>query len=570
MATYTWDRTRREVLDAVRAALGNGADLAITVPPQDMPADLAVPCFPLASSLRKSPPAIAADLAGAIRPDGLLAAVRADGGYLNFTLDRGAFASSVIDEITRMGDRFGSSEIGTGQTVVIDYSAPNIARPMSVGHLRSTVIGDAIYKLYAFCGYRSIGDNHLGDWGTQFGSLLYAFQHWVDRDAYARDPIGELLRVYIKFDAEAREAPELRERAREWSLKLERGDPDARRLWQEFARHSRAEFDRVYRLLGVTFDHTLGESFYEDKTEEVIELAVRRGVAIEHEGALIVPLDDVGMTTPLLLRRSDGATLYSTRDLAAAVYRIREFHPAQLIYVVGAQALYFKQIFATLRKLGFDDVEYVHVDFGSITLPEGRMRTRRGTVVFLEDVLQEGMLRARRLVDEKNPELSGDERTEVARIVGIGAVKYADLSQNRVKNIGFDWDRMLALDGDSAPYLQYTYVRARGILRKAGDPASDGAYDARAASVPEEWALLKSLAKFPDVVREAAATYHPHLVANYLFSVAQQFHAFYHDVPVLQADDAALRSSRINLVWACATVMRTGLGLLGIQVPERM
>jgi arginyl-tRNA synthetase len=570
VGAYTWDRTRREALDAVRRALGDGADLTVTVPPPDLPADLAVPCFPLAARLRKSPPAIAADLAGTVQTDGLLAAVRADGGYLNFVLDRAAFASGVMDEIARFGERYGSGDQGTGRTVVIDYSAPNIARPMSVGHLRSTVIGDAIYKLYAFNGYRSIGDNHLGDWGTQFGSLLYAFQHWVNRDAYARDPIGELLRIYIKFDAEAREAPELRERAREWSLKLEQGDPEARRLWQEFVGHSVAEFDRVYRLLGVRFDHTLGESFYEDKTQEVIDLAVDRGVAVEHEGALIVPLDDVGITTPLLLRRSDGATLYSTRDLAAAVYRIREFHPSQLIYVVGAQALYFKQIFATLEKLGFTEVECVHVDFGSITLPEGRMRTRRGTVIFLEDVLAEAMLRARRLVDEKNPELSEDERTDVARIVGIGAVKYADLSQNRVKNIAFDWDRMLALDGDSAPYLQYTYVRARGILRKAGDPPMDGTYDERAAAAPQEWAMLKSLARFPEAVREAADTYHPHIVANALFSLAQQFHAFYHEVPVLQAEDAALRASRTRLVAAVATVMRTGLGLLGIEVPERM
>jgi arginyl-tRNA synthetase len=570
MTSYTLDRVRAQVLDAVRRAVGDGVELSTTVPPAGVGADLAVPCFPLASRLRKSPAAVASDLAGSIATDGALAAVRADGGYLNFVLDRGAFAAGVMDDVAGMGDRYGSSDRGTGQTVVIDYSAPNIARPMSVGHLRSTVIGDAIYRLYAVGGYRPIGDNHLGDWGTQFGSLLYAFQHWVDRDAYARDPIGELLRIYIKFDAEARETPDLRDRAREWSLKLEQGDAEARRLWQEFVRHSTAEFERVYQLLGVSFDYTLGESFYEDKTQEVIDLAVSSGVAVEHEGALIVPLDDVGITTPLLLRRRDGATLYSTRDLAAAIYRIREFHPARLIYVVGAQALYFNQIFATLRKLGFAAVEYVHVDFGSITLPEGRMRTRRGTVIFLEDVLHEAMLRARRLVDEKNPELSEDERAEVARIVGVGAVKYADLSQNRVKNIAFDWDRMLALDGDSAPYLQYTYVRARGILRKAGAESPSGAFEARAADAPEAWTLVKALAQFPDAVHDAAETYHPHVVATQLFHLAQQFHAFYHEVPVLHAEDAALRAGRIQLVSAVATVMRTGLGLLGIQVPERM
>lgn len=570
MTPYTLDRVRTQILDAVRRAVGDGADLTTAVPPPDVPADLAVPCFPLAARLRTHPAAIASDLAGAMRTDGALAGVRADGGYLNFILDRETFAAGVMGDIARMGDRYASSDLGAGQTVVIDYSAPNIARPMSVGHLRSTVIGDAIYKLFAFGGYRSIGDNHLGDWGTQFGAYLYAFTTWVDVEAYQRDPIGELLRLYVKFDAEARAQPDLRERAREWSLKLERGDPEARRLWAEFTGHSTAEFDRVYRLLDVGFDYTLGESFYEDKTQEVIDLAVRAGVAVEHEGALIVPLDDVGISTPLLLRRRDGATLYSTRDLAAALFRIREFHPSRLIYVVGAQALYFSQVFATLRKLGFADVDYVHVDFGSITLPEGRMRTRRGTVIFLEDVLSEAVLRARRLVDEKNPELPDAERADVARMVGVGAVKYADLSQNRVKNIAFDWDRMLALDGDSAPYLQYTYVRARGILRKAPDGAAAGTYDPRAAQTDEEWRLLKHLARFPDVVRDAAQTYHPHLVCNYLFGLAQQFHAFYHDVPVLQAGDPGLRDSRLHLVSGVATVMRTGLALVGIQVPERM
>ncbi|MGH2348116.1 MAG: arginine--tRNA ligase, partial [bacterium] len=514
MISYTLDRIRAQILDAVRRAVGDGVELSTTVPPPGVSADLAVPCFPLASALRKSPAAIAAEAAGVIATDGALASVHADGGYLNFVLDRQTFAAGVMGDVARAGDRYGSSDRGTGRAVVIDYSAPNIARPMSVGHLRSTVIGDAIYKLYAFGGYRPIGDNHLGDWGTQFGAYLYAFTTWVDDAAYRQDPIGELLRIYVKFDAEARAQPELRERAREWSLKLEEGDPEARRLWAEFTSHSKREFDRVYQLLGVSFDYTLGESFYEDKTQEVIDLAVRSQVAVEHEGALIVPLDDVGITTPLLLRRRDGATLYSTRDLAAALYRIREFHPARLIYVVGAQALYFSQIFATLRKLGFADVEYVHVDFGSITLPEGRMRTRRGTVIFLEDVLHEAMLRARKMVDEKNPELSEEERAEVARIVGVGAVKYADLSQTRVKNIAFDWDRMLALDGDSAPYLQYTYVRARGILRKAGAEPTGGAFDARAADAPEAWTVCKTLARFPEAVREAGESYLPHVVAN--------------------------------------------------------
>jgi len=569
--TYTYDAVKREVREAVRQAAGAEVALSLTVPPAGVEADLAVPCFPLAAVLRKSPPEVARHLAGAVRVGPLVASARADGGYLNFTFARAAFAAGVMGDLRRMGDRYGSSDAGAGRTVVIDYSAPNVARQMSVGHLRSTVIGAALYQLHAFTGYRPIGDNHLGDWGTQFGTLLHAYHAWLDRDAYERDPIGELLRLYVKFDEEARQDPSLRDRAREWHLRLEQKDPEARRLWQEFVRHSLTAFQNIYDLLEVRFDHTLGESFYEDQMGAVIEEAVRRGIAQEDQGALIVRLDDVGINTPLMLRRRDGATLYHTRDLATALYRIKTFHPAKILYVVGSdQRLHFQQLFATLRKLGYGDVEYVHVDFGLIQLPEGRMSTRRGRVVFLEDVLEEAITRARRLVDEKNPELPDKEKDDVARIVGIGAIKYADLSITRVKNVVFDWDRMLSLDGDSAPYLQYTYVRARGILRKGGTDRFDEPYDGRAAAAAEEWALLKHLARFPEVVDEATHTYFPHLMANHLYHLAQQFHAFYHEVPVLQAEDEALRASRTQLVAGVAGVMRSGLGLLGIRVPERM
>lgn len=571
MTSYTNDAAKDQAVEGVRHALGEAVELTPTLPPAGVAADLAIPCFPLAARLGKSAEEIASQLAHRVRSGVLLASVRAQGGYLNFTFARPVFAAGVMGELTQLKDRYGSSEVGAGRTVVIDYSAPNVARPMSVGHLRSTILGDALYRLYAFTGYRPIGDNHLGDWGTQFGTLLYAFTHWVDRDGYAVDPIAELLRLYVKFDEEARNDPVLRDRAREWSLRLERGDPQARALWQEFIRHSQAEFQETYDLLGVKFDHTLGESFYEEMMPEVTEQATRQGVAISNGGALIVRLDDEGINTPLILRRSDGATLYATRDLATAIYRIRTFAPAKILYVVGAdQRLHFRQLFAALRKLGYDDVEYVHVDFGLVRLPEGRMSTRRGRVVFLEDVLEEAIVRARRLVDEKNPELLEGERAEVARIVGIGAVKYADLSQNRVKNIVFDWDRMLSLDGDSAPYLHYTYVRSRSILRKGEEVAAEGPYDGRAAATEEEWTLLKHLGRFPEVVHEAAQTYHPHQVANYLFQLAQAFHTFYHEVPVLQAEDDALLRSRLQLVEGIATVMRTGLGLLGIRVPERM
>jgi len=568
---YTYERAKRQALEAVQHAVGVHVGLTATPAPAVIGADLAIPCFPLAATMRESPDAIAQQLAGSLRVGDLLESVQAQGGYLNFKFNRAAYARSLMADLARLGDRYGSDVVGGGQAIVIDYSSPNLAKPMSVGHLRSTIIGAALYQLAAFTGYRPVGVNHPADWGTQFGSLLYAVTTWLDREEYERAPIRELLRLYTKFEEEAHNRPELRDHARAWSRRLEEGDREAQRLWQEIVRLSEAEFSRIYALLGARFDATVGESFYVDKTPEVIALAKELGVAVEDAGALIVRLDDVGIKTPLMLRRSDGATLYPTRDLAAAIYRIRTYQPAQLLYVVGAeQRLYFRQLFATLHKLGFTEVRYLHIDFGDVTLPGGRMSTRRGRVVFLDDVLREAITRARFLVDEKNPELPEDVREQVARQVGIGAVKYADLSQNRVKNIAFAWDRMLALDGDSAPYLQYTYVRAAGILRKAGAEPGHDAFDGRAAAIEHEWRVLLQLSQFPEAVYSAMVDYSPHHVANSLFALAQAFHGFYHEVPVLQAADAELRQSRLQLVEGVATVMRTGLALLGIEVLERM
>ncbi|HXF81916.1 MAG TPA: arginine--tRNA ligase [bacterium] len=570
MPSYAVDQAAAQVVAAVREVLGAAAPVTLATPPAGVDADLAVPCFPLASTLRQRPEEIARRLADQMPPLGLLERPRADGGYLNFRYNRAAYGALVLEDIYRLADRFGSGEEGVGRTVVLDISSPNVARPMSVGHLRSTIIGDALYRLFAFSGYRPIGVNHYADWGTQFGTLLYGMTQWLDREAYRAAPVRELLRIYVKFDEEARADPALRERAREWALRLEQGDPEARRMWQEIVEVSLAEFRKIYDLLGVTFDSWRGESAYLELAKEIIEEAVRKGVAVEDRGALIVPLQDVGIEAPLILRSSDGRTLYHTRDVAAAIYRIRTYRPARLVYVVGAdQRLHFRQLFATLRKLGYTDTDYVHVDFGMVTLPEGRMSTRRGRVVFLEDVLQEAVARARALV-EGNPELSEAEKEAVARAVGVGAVKYADLSQNRLKNIVFEWDRMLALDGDSAPYLQYTYVRARGILRKGAAPLPAEGLDRRALETAEEWHLVRHLARFPVAVREAVHGFFPHIVANYLFQLAQLFHVFYHQVPVHQAEDERLRASRMSIVHGAAQVMRTGLGLLGIEAPERM
>lgn len=571
MPSYAYDAAQAQAADGVREVLGRAVEVTVSTPPAGVDADLAVPCFPLAGPLRQTPEEIARRLADHMPPLPLLAQPSAAGGYLNFPLNRAAFAKAVMEDLGRLGDEYGRGDEGGDRSVVVDFSSPNVARPMSVGHLRSTIIGDALHRLYAFSGYRPVGVNHFADWGTQFGTLLYGMTHWLDRETYAGDPVRELLRLYVKFEEEAERHPELRERAREHALRLEQGDPEARRMWEEIVRVSLAEFKRTYDRLGITFDSWRGESAYLGEAQAIIEEARRAGVAVEDQGALIVPLADAGIETPLILRTSDGRTVYHTRDLAAALYRLRTYRPVQLIYVVASdQRLHFRQLFAALQKLGHTGVTYAHVDFGLITLPEGRMSTRRGRVVFLEDLLDEAVARARRIVDEKSPELPEAEKDEVARIVGIGAIKYADLSQNRLRNIVFDWDRMLALEGDSAPYLQYTYVRARSIMRKGGMAYPAGGIDARATETPQEWVLIKHLARFPGAVRDAVRTYHPHVVATYLGQLAQIFHAFYHEVPVLQAEDEGLRGSRMELVRGTATVMRTGLGLLGIAVPERM
>ncbi len=570
MPTYAYDTARAQAVDGVRRVLGASIDVSVVTPPRGVDADLAVPCFSLAAALRRPPEDVARQLAEHMPPLELLQQPQTAGGYLNFPLNRVAYAKAVMEDIARLGDRYGSSDEGRGRTVVIDFSSPNVARPMSVGHLRSTIIGAALHRLYAFAGYRPVGVNHFADWGTQFGTLLYGMTHWLDHAAYAQEPVAELLRLYVKFDQESEANPALRDEARQWAARLEQDDPEARRMWEEIVSVSVAEFSKIYEMLGVTFDSWRGESAYLKDAQAIIDEAVRKGVAVADQGALIVPLDDAGIGTPLILRTSDGRTVYHTRDLAAAVYRIHTYQPVQLIYVVGdTQRLHFRQLFAALNKLGYTGTTYAHVDFGLITLPEGRMSTRKGRVVFLEDLLADAITRARAIA-EMNPDLPEAERADVARIVGIGAVKYADLSQNRTKHIVFDWDRMLSLDGDSAPYLQYTYVRARGIMRKGEMAYPAGGIDARATETPEEWALIKHVARFPEAVQEAVQAYHPHVVANHLYQLAQIFHALYHQVPVLQATDDALRRSRMELVRATAAVMRTGLDLLGIQVPERM
>jgi len=549
-------------------------------------ADLAVPLFRIAREKGENPQAMAERLAESLQLNGTrFASAAALKGYLNLAFDHVRFASEVIADLGRDPDRYGSSGLGAGRTILIDYSSPNIAKPFSVGHLRSTIIGQALHNILSYLGYRVIGDNHLGDWGTQFGKLLCAFARWGSEEELERNPTAHLLSLYVRFHEEAKANAGLELEARDWFRRLETGDEKARSLWQRFVRFSTAEFGRIYDLLGVKFDSVRGESAYEDRLAGVIGRALESGVARRErpaaamvtggdeigldETVVIIPLDDKGIETPLILQKSDGTSLYATREIATAEYRIERWHPEKMLYVVGKeQELYFRQFSAALAKLGID-VPCIHVTFGLVRLPEGRMSTREGRVVFLEDVISEAIRRAEAVVQGRD--LSTEEKARISRIVGIGAIKYADLSQSRIKEVVFDWNRMLALDGDSAPYLQYAYTRTRSILRKSEVQSPKSKVPSPSSFVlPEEFALLKSVARFPDSIVAAAETYEPHRIAGRIYRLARDFSAFYDKAPVLKAETPELRDARLYLVEMTGKVLATGLALLGIEVTDRM
>jgi arginyl-tRNA synthetase len=549
------------------------ADLALEHPPKDIDADLAMPVFPLAKVWRKGPPVIAKEIVEKLSwpSDSLIESCEGAGGYINFKFKKAQFGARVVSDVLTHGDRYGQLSRGEGKPVVVEYSAPNIGKPMSVGHLRSTIIGEAVKRIYERNGYTPVGLNYLGDWGTQFGKLIYAYQQWGDSDALEREPIKELLRIYVKFHDEVEENEALEPVGREWFAKLENGDEEALEIWRNFRKMSLREFEAVYQRLGIHFDVWSGESeYYGAIVDRVINEAVEKGIAKTDQGALILPLEEYGLSAPILLRKSNGTTSYESRDLAAAVDRIEKYNPSMLIYCVGnEQSFRFKQVFKALELLGYGEkAGFAHVNFGFMTLPEGRMSTRKGRVVLLEDVMDEAVERAGRIIEEKNPDLTTDEREQVARIVGIGAIKYSDLSQTRVKDVTFDWDRMLAFDGDSAPYLQYTYVRCRSIRRRANAEALP--FDGNALEAAEEIGLLNLLSRFPEAISDAADEFAPHIIANYLFGLAQEFQSFYEKVPVLKARSPKQIANRLAIVEAVATTIHSGLNLLGIECPERM
>ncbi len=539
---------------------------ALEIPPDSQLGDLAFPCFPLARELRKAPPAIAADLAARISLPSVVLEARPIGGYLNFFLSKEQLAEQVLQAVQTEGIAFGNSAQGTGKNVVIDFSSPNIAKPFGVGHLPTTMIGNSISKLYQALGYNVIRVNHLGDWGTQFGTLIVAYLNWGEGDPLLEDAVQKLYRLYVRFHQEEEHNPALRDEARAWFKRLEEGDAEAHRLWNLFCSTSLRTLQELYQRLGVEFDHYTGESFYVDQLPAAIERVKAAGITEISDGALIVPLGDD--LPPCLLQKSDGATLYATRDLAALFYRHDHFQPDRLIYVVAMdQSLHFQQLKLVLGRMGLawsDDV--VHIPFGLVRLPEGKMSTRRGQMVLFEDLLQEATQRIDAIIAEKNPALP--DREQVANDVAMGAIAFNNLKNSRIKDIIFDWNEMLNFDGETGPYLQYTHARAMSVLRKA---KSGGSLAADLAGVTDESSqgVLKLISQFPEVIQRAAYAYEPSTVSRFVLDLAQAFNRFYHNCRIL-GEEPAVEQSRLALVAATATVLRRGLQLLGLKAPEQM
>ncbi|WP_400164024.1 arginine--tRNA ligase [Brevibacillus sp. TJ4] len=540
----------------------------LETPPNPEMGDIAFPCFQLAKALRKAPPMIAAELAGQISGTPLRE-VKAVGPYVNLFLDQQSVAAQVIGTILEQGGTYGSSAVGEGRNVPIDLSSPNIAKPFSMGHLRSTVIGNAIANIMEKQGYKPVRINHLGDWGTQFGKLIVAYRLWGDEAKVKAEPIKELLSLYIRFHEEAENDPALEDQGREWFKKLEDGDEEAQHLWKWFRDESLKEFMKIYELMNVSFDSTNGEAFYNDKMDRVVTLLEEKGLLSESDGALVVNLDEYDMP-PSLIKKSDGATLYATRDLAAALYRHETYDFAKAVYVVGnEQRLHFQQLFKVLEKMGYDWARNMHhVPFGMMLKDGKKMSTRKGKVVLLEEVLAQAIADVQKVIEEKNPSLANKE--EVARQVGVGAVIFHDLKNFRLNDVNFSWEEMLTFEGETGPYVQYSHARACSLLRKGNyQPGAAVSLAEGALESKEAWAVITLLNNFPEVIQRAADNFDPSQIGKYVIDLAQVFNKFYANVRIL-AEEENIKASRLALVAAVVVVLKEGLRLLGLAAPEEM
>ncbi|WP_066249554.1 arginine--tRNA ligase [Neobacillus drentensis] len=540
-------------------------ELMIEKPKNQELGDLAFPCFTLAKLKRKSPNLIAEELREQINSP-IFEKVEVVGAYLNIFLNKKAASEKVIHDIISQKAAYGALTFGNGGAVTIDMSSPNIAKPFSMGHLRSTVIGNSLALIVEKCGYKPIKINHLGDWGTQFGKLITAYQLWGDAEKVKLNPIKELLTLYVKFHKEAESNPTLEDQGRSWFKRLEDGDEQALALWKWFREESLKEFSRIYQLMNVEFDSYAGEAFYNDKMDRVVKLLEEQQLLVESEQAQVVELTEEQLP-PCLIKKSDGATLYATRDLAAALYRQEEYQFVQSLYVVGhEQSLHFKQLIAVLGKMGYDwSKQMHHIPFGLMLKDGSKMSTRKGKVVLLEEVLNESIAMARDNIEVKNPNLPNKD--DVAKQVGVGAVIFHDLKNNRMNDIEFSLEDMLRFEGETGPYVQYTYARASSILRKANLKVDEGALTYE-NTWEKEWKVTSLLMEFAPAIKRACKNFDPSQVAKYIIDVAQAFNKYYADVKILE--DNAEQQGRLALVYSVTEVLKEGLRLLGLEAPAEM
>ena len=553
----------------------------IEVPKDTKNGDYAFPCFRLAKTLRKSPPEIANQIKEKLEENGIskseiIKKVEIAGGYLNFYISSKIFTKEVLEQISN-NEKFGiepEDDKNKEKNIVIDYSAPNIAKPFHIGHLRSTVIGAALYNIYKYLGYNVTGINHLGDYGTQFGKLIEGYKRWGKEYDIDSDPINELTKIYIRINTACKEDKQILQACRDNFKKLEDGDSYCVEIWKKFRELSLKEFQRVYNLLGSTFDSWNGEAFYSDKMQEVIEILEKSGKLKESQGAKIVELEEQGINTPCIIVKSNGSSTYATRDLAAILYRARNYNFDKALYVTSyEQVLHFKQVFATAKYLGLDE-KYIkgleHVSFGMVLLPTGKMSTREGNIVKLEELLNEAIERAKEIIEQKNPELENKE--EVAKKVGIGAIIFNDLANSRVKDEVFDWNNILNFQGETGPYIQYTYVRTKSVLEKAGIKIDNISFNMlNFDSLEDTYSqnIIKLLYDFHNILVQVTEKNEPSILSRYLIELATAYSVFYNENRIM-VEDVNIKNSRIYLTFAVGKVLKIGANLLGMDMPEKM
>lgn len=546
-------------------------EMSIEKPKGSENGDYAFPCFRLAKELHKAPQMIANDIKENIKVDeNQITKIEVVGGYLNFFINKEILVEEVLNEMSE-DKEYGKSTIGNGKNIVIDYSAPNIAKPFHIGHLRSTVIGAALYKIYKYLGYNVTGINHLGDYGTQFGKLIEGYKLWGNEYNIEENPIDELTKIYIRINQACKEDEKVLENCRNNFKKLEDGDKYCVEIWQKFRELSLKEFQKVYDILGSKFDSWNGEAFYSDKMPEVIEILNKTGKLVESEGAKIIDLEDKGINTPCIIEKSNGSSTYATRDLAAIMYRARTYDFDKALYITSyEQVLHFKQVFEVAKLLGLDE-KYTngleHVAFGMVLLPTGKMSTREGTSIKLSELLNEAISRAKAIIEQKNPEL--ENKDEVAKKVGVGAVIFNDLANNRVKDEIFDWDTILNFQGETGPYIQYTYVRTKSVIEKAGGVPDISEVSSELLQDEYSIKLLKLIYDFEDVLVQVTDKNEPSILSRYLIDVAKTYSNFYNENKIIN-DDKNLQNARVYLTYSAGIILKTGAGLLGIEMPDKM